>query len=117
MTDDNPLADWLPAVGPGWWPLLTELGVYLGALGITADQVGQVKEKFGGLRVYIDDEPQEAGPAIWAAEKLAAHTCEGCGAPGRLDQTDPENKRGWWKTLCTECWAQRRAQLDAGGDT
>ena len=63
----------------------------------------QIKEKFGGLRIYYNvggAVVDEAIEAISAAEELAEaramHTCELCGAPGML-------RRGsYMQTLCDE---------------
>lgn len=57
-------------------------------------QVCQVKEKFGGLRFYINEAPEEVWQLIDKYEKLSQSTCERCGEPGSLNRT------GWWKTLC-----------------
>lgn len=54
----------------------------------------QVKEKFGGLRFYMNMETEEMSRVIQEAEVQSAVTCEVCGRPGRL------RGRGWVKTLC-----------------
>lgn len=54
----------------------------------------QVKEKFGGLRFYVDRAIQKHYGYIDFAENLSYRTCEECGAPGKL-YTD-----GWHTTLC-----------------
>lgn len=57
-------------------------------------RIFQVKEKFGGLRFYIDEAPLVIHDAIQAAEIESFKTCEICGRPGEL--------RGgsWLKTTC-----------------
>jgi len=56
----------------------------------------QVKEKFGGLRFYMEGETKEMSDLISKAEEASFKTCEVCGEPG-------EPKRGGWiKTLCDE---------------
>jgi hypothetical protein len=96
------LPAWYDAVGAGWLPILEELHPKL----LAADpgyRVAQVKEKFGGLRVYLSTaEPAAAHAAINAAEERALRTCEECGAPGRL------REGGWVKTLCDEHSRTRR---------
>lgn len=65
-------------------------------------QVVQIKEKFGGLRVYYDLEDSEnnediykqINTAIDAAEDESYTVCEVCGEQGSLQ------RKGWWKTLC-----------------
>lgn len=56
----------------------------------------QVKEKFGGLRFYIDGGTHDHNIAIGFAEYMAARTCEVCGAPGESINSD------WIRTLCPE---------------
>lgn len=68
--------------GPGWYNLLDELSAKLEPLGVRARQV---KEKFGGLRFYVEQgAPEEALLFIEQAEALSLDVCEECGAPGAL---------------------------------
>ena len=56
--------------------------------------IAQVKEKFGGLRFYVDGGSTEIDNYITFAESIACYTCEVCGAPG-------ERRSGnWVRTLC-----------------
>ena len=60
-------------------------------------EVLQVKEKFGGLRFYVNCRRNEAiRQRIGAAAQESFHTCEICGQPGTLR----ENRS--IKTLCDE---------------
>ncbi len=54
----------------------------------------QVKEKFGGLRFYVDGGTSEIHNYISFAESISYRTCEECGSPGRAYRS------GWHKTLC-----------------
>ena len=54
----------------------------------------QIKEKFGGLRFYVDRATEQHYDFISVAESMSYHTCEECGAPGQR-YTD-----GWHQTLC-----------------
>ncbi len=54
----------------------------------------QVKEKFGGLRFYVNGATDKHWNYINFAESMSYHTCEECGAPGKR-YTD-----GWHQTLC-----------------
>jgi hypothetical protein len=54
----------------------------------------QVKEKFGGLRFYVQAATDEHYNYISFAESMSYRTCEQCGAPGKR-YTD-----GWHKVLC-----------------
>lgn len=58
----------------------------------------QVKEKFGGLRFYINSSDDLIHGMIWLAENLSFRTCESCGAIKDVSQTS-----GWIKTLCKTC--------------
>jgi hypothetical protein len=62
-----------------------------------------VKEKFGGLRYYIEisdscREPKALGKIISKYEEIAARTCEATGGPGVL----MKSIGGWYKTLNPE---------------
>ena len=57
-------------------------------------QIDQVKEKFGGLRIYPTCHDEAVSGAIHMAEKMCENTCEDTGNVGALC------KRGcWYKTL------------------
>jgi len=90
--DWNDPATW--EVRPGWYALIKR------ALDRLGPDVGirQIKEKVGGLRIYIDN-----GCAMWTniireAELEASKTCEECGV------TTPDVTRragySWVQTLC-----------------
>lgn len=57
----------------------------------------QVKEKFGGLRFYVDNADDYTSGVIALAESMSYRTCEDCGAPGK------QKGRGWIRTLCDTC--------------
>jgi hypothetical protein len=54
----------------------------------------QVKEKFGGLRFYVQAATSKHYDFISFAESMSYRTCEVCGNPGKR-YTD-----GWHQTLC-----------------
>ena len=54
----------------------------------------QVKEKYGGLRFYVQAATDKHHQYINFAESMSYRTCEECGAPGKT-YTD-----GWHMTLC-----------------
>lgn len=83
-------------VAKGWQPIVEEAAQKIEALNTDVACV-QVKEKFGGLRIYTDYIIDEVVEIIREAEKKAECTCEFCGAPGTLRQVR------WWKTLCDSC--------------
>lgn len=80
----------------GWYPLIKELIEDLIAMGWDK-QICQVKEKFGGLRFYINSGSDEIHARISKAENDSYEICERTGKPGKL-RTDI----GWWTTLCDE---------------
>ena len=77
--------------GPGWDPILEELFSKLS----DSVRLFQVKEKFGGLRVYTEGATEEDGLHIKEAEKKASRTCDVCGEPGKTINDD-----GWLRTVC-----------------
>jgi hypothetical protein len=88
------IPEYLENVGEGWRGLLEQAARDIQAAD-PSYSVFQVKEKFGGLRLYL--ECNEAAQAIAsAAESASLRTCEVCGRPGRM------NNGPWYKTLCEE---------------
>lgn len=58
----------------------------------------QVKEKYGGLRFYVEGASREQYAVISFAEALSDHICEKCGSTKNIGHT-----MGWITTLCEEC--------------
>lgn len=85
------------AVGEGWKGIITGLCERLDALGPRRVVITQIKEKFGGLRVYTTHCNEGVSSLIMIAEEAASYTCEGCGAPGRNIK---------FATLCDSCRAK-----------
>lgn len=87
--------------GDGWFDLLYKLCKDLQSLDPPAGfEIVQVKEKFGGLRVYASIGTDAIFDAIYAAESQSYAICERCGANA------PEGARavqGWLTTLCENC--------------
>jgi hypothetical protein len=90
--------------GDGWFEILWRLCVDLEPLNTEMErasgrkfEVLQVKEKFGGLRFYVNCRRNEAiRQRIGIAADESFHTCEVCGQPGTL------REERWIKTLCDE---------------
>ena len=88
----------------GWYPIVVTCDERLAA--IDPDYVvHQVKEKFGNLRYYgapsgdLSTELRDAFcDIIGEAERISAITCERCGEPGLLHETNH-----LVKTLCASC--------------
>lgn len=70
-----------------------------GAEEIRLPLVLQVKEKLGGLRIYMDKSCETINALIDSAQRKAARTCEICGNPGSRG----ESETGWLMILCDEC--------------
>ena len=95
-------------VGGGWKGIVTDLVADLFDLGWDGN-LAQIKEKFGGLRIYIGKGSPEIYNRIQKAERESLSTCERDGSPGRPVHT----ASGWIKTLCGECIAyEERKQKD-----
>ena len=101
------------ACGDGWFEIVGRLSARL-----SADPnlvVGQLKEKFGLLRISFEMSPLppseiEEGTDIALAEAVAESqiTCERCGKPGKHAQ-----REGRWSVKCDACTAEeaRRKSL------
>lgn len=87
----------------GWYDLLSELCEKLSKYeGVV---FAQVKEKFGGLRVYINAVDREISDEVYdilhEVERKSFTICEQCGRPGTL------RSGGYLRTLCNECEKSR----------
>lgn len=58
----------------------------------------QVKEKFGGLRFYVEGATEAQYAVISFSEALSYHICEACGTTKNIGHT-----RGYIRTLCEDC--------------
>lgn len=99
------------SVGPGWRPLVTDLVRELFKIGWDG-RVGQLKEKFGGLRFYAGDTTKAMDDLIQTAEEVSLRTCEECGKPGRTDGWGGM----WIKTLCDTHGKALEAEHDGQQD-
>lgn len=102
-------------VGKGWHPLIAKLVREIREvdeeLGVKS-RVAQIKEKFGGLRFYLEETHTAHYEMISRAENASYDTCEMCGREGKMYND------GWMQTLCRphaqERWrnrAPRKAEL------
>jgi hypothetical protein len=85
----------------GWFDLINRLSMRLEAEIAKQPEAergqyrtAQVKEKFAGLRFYMDGETPAMSELIRMAEVESASICEECGDPGEL------RGGGWIRTLC-----------------
>jgi hypothetical protein len=58
----------------------------------------QMKEKFGGLRFYVNNSDEQIEGMIRMAEFMCEHICQKCGSKENIGQT-----QGWIATLCGTC--------------
>jgi hypothetical protein len=97
-----------PSVGDGWRDLVeTAIGRIANAVAAAPSgslKIGQTKQKFGTLRLYLDTRkglPEATcaaiDEAVCLAEARSACTCEQCGEPGRL-----YDKGGYVFTACDQ---------------
>jgi len=123
FSDDFPY--WNLSYPLGWHPrvmqLLDDITVALPPEHLARFRIFQIKEKFGGLRLYFevrsahssdgdgdgdsapseDDVPfpaQIVRDLIDAANEDCNHICQRCGQEGVLAE-----ERGWWRVLCYPC--------------
>ena len=116
------------AIGEGWWPIIESLCKQIQShIDYTNDRnaalkkdnqynlkipkkvnqvvVGQIKEKFGGLRFYYEGGDDQIYGMVRMAESWAAKTCETCGNPGQI------RKGGWLKNLCDKHEKERQEEI------
>lgn len=91
--------------GPGWYALIRQLDAQLRTL-VPEYRVAQCKQKFGGLRYYVDlprDLPSDTYDAAYElirrAEAESMRICEHCGQPGHT------RYGRYVATLCDRCAA------------
>jgi hypothetical protein len=86
----------------GWFTIIDELTDKIAELDTKKEiKIFQIKEKFGGLRYYLDSCPEElyaqVNNLIDDAEEKSYITCETCGKPGI------KRGGGWISIRCDEC--------------
>jgi hypothetical protein len=113
LIDDHPLLQNVQCgvcIGDGWVPLVECLVRQIehhvkyendirarGKKKLLRPAVAQVKEKFGYLRVYVDDGDEFTDGLVVMAEAMSRSICEDCGSAGKLRLS------GWMRTLCDGC--------------
>lgn len=75
----------------------------------------QIKEKFGGIRLYASGVDDFIDGVISMAERMSFTTCEQCGNIGRSGQ-----RGSWCSTCCDKCapegWTPYTPEELSGGD-
>jgi hypothetical protein len=92
--------------GNGWKPLIDEVLTEIIKYNETAeDKISllDIKEKFGGLRIYIIPSIEYIEELIEKAENESYKICEVCGTKENVTT----NRTGWHKTLCDFCRSKR----------
>lgn len=102
--------------GDGWYQLVRKLAVHAEELAREAGldpesdtwpHAAQIKEKFGGLRFYLDGGTPEIQHKFFdfmmSVEQESRRICEKCGAPGTVF-----NDGGYIHTACELCEARRK---------
>ena len=88
--------------GDGWYWLIDQLMdtiySYCRDNNKEVPHVIQIKEKFGGLRFYINGGNELIDGMIWLAEHMSYSICERCGTTNSVGQTE-----GWVYTICETC--------------
>jgi len=70
---------------------------------ISGVKIVQVKEKFGGLRIYVDGGDVLTAQILHEAEHHASKTCENCGSTINVT-----SEGSWIKTYCEVCHLKNR---------
>lgn len=95
---------------PGWEYIVCEACARFADLEQTVDIV-QVKQKFGGLRLYTNQYTPEIERIVQDAEEQCAYTCERCGSrDGSVDKF--RGTSHWISTLCGPCQVKRQEEID-----
>lgn len=92
------------AHGDGWYKLIydcmDEIENLYEEKGANIDTliIEQIKEKFGGLRVYLSNYIDGVDDIITKYENKCYEVCEICGDVGKLRRNG-----GWYRTVCDAC--------------
>jgi len=89
---------WGIAIGEGWMELFHQLCRDIKAAFPEKFQFEQIKEKFGGLRVYYVGGNEAIHNLVSKAERDSYGVCEGCGS-----KEDVTSDGAWITTRCAKC--------------
>lgn len=97
------------SVAKGWYDLIDRCCAEVLANDPTA-QVVQIKEKFGGLRFYLNTNEQTRASLdiISKYESESMETCEICGKPGKTRNYT----KHYIRTVCDDCQKERDEKKD-----
>jgi len=89
--------------GKGWWPMIEKVASAIDSFNAAHPdspvEVSRIKQKFGGLRIYHSNAPEDIRLLIDEVVAASWHTCEKCGST--TDVTT--NLAGYRLTLCPDC--------------
>jgi len=83
----------LDSVGKGWAPLVNQVFDKLETIKGSI-KIIQIKEKWGGLRIYTDCSNKALDEVIYEVGIESLQMCEECGQPGTL------RGKTWYYTSC-----------------
>ena len=95
--------------GKGWYELIIPIAEYIEQYNKDHPEndypmaFTQIKEKWGGLRVYVNYGTKELYDMIEKAESESYEICETCGSREDVG----EKFDGWYETMCHECVLKR----------
>jgi len=93
--------------GDGWYDLIDETCLKIQKVLKGRElRFTQVKEKFGGLRIYTYPYIEKVEEIIWKAEEESLRTCENCGSK----ETAKVRGEGWVYTRCDKCWEKLQGE-------
>lgn len=98
-------------VGNGWIPLIEEAKIIVSKYNLEHPdnepiKFIQIKEKWGGLRMYLNYYPKDMHEKMEEFEEKSWIICEHCGATENVTR---DWTHGWVMTLCDEC---RKKELE-----
>ncbi len=89
--------------GKGWWPLIEKVSAAIDSFNAAHPdcpvEVTQIKQKFGALRIYHHNTPEDIRQLIDEAIEASWYTCERGGATEGVTT----NLEGYRLTLCPAC--------------
>ena len=91
--------------GDGWFPLIKEAKQLIDEWneqhsGVEPLKFVQIKEKWGGLCLYLNYYPDDLYDKIHDLEKQSLYICEDCGSDKHVSTEWTHN---WLMTLCPDC--------------
>ena len=93
----------------GWLQMIHDLIAELLAAGWNK-QICQIKEKFGGLRFYINSGSEEIWDIISKYEGKSYETCEVCGEQGEIRKDCGWKGSRWYKTMCDKHYEELKEE-------